>query len=352
MCDQRKNSQPVTCPLRSRSHWLNFAGDSANCPATEKAWRTAAALTVRSPTRRSVFYGRPVFVPEGWKTGCLSGGPQVFRLSLSVKGGREMATTLTRPKIDVKSLDPYAFMAVLGKRVIHPGGRRSTEELFNLARLQAGQRALDVGCGVGTTAIQMAGRFGASVTAIDISPIMLERARPNVQRVGLGREIEVEQGDILALRFGDSTFDRVIAEAVTMFVDRQRAAKELVRVCRPGGMVLATEFFWRQPPTEEAREIFLGQVCPGMQLDKLDGWVRIYKDAGLSAIEVRSGPFEMMTPRGFIQDEGVINAFACMFRGLSRVAYLRKMAWLMPRISRAVPYLGYILVGGLKPATS
>jgi hypothetical protein len=91
-------------------------------------------------------------------------------------------------------------------------------------------------------------------------------------------------------------------------------------------MVLATEFFWRQPPTEEAREIFLGQVCPGMQLDKLDGWVRIYKDAGLSAIEVRSGPFEMMTPRGFIQDEGFINAFACMFRGLSRVAYLRKMA--------------------------
>ncbi len=248
---------------------------------------------------------------------CRSGKPQVFQWSPWGKGGLELATTLTRKKIDVQSMDPYAFMAVLGKRVIHPGGRRSTEELFDLARLQDGQKALDVGCGVGTTAIQMARRFGAAVTAIDISPIMLERARRNVQRVGLGREIEVDQGDILALRFADSTFDRVIAEAVTMFVDRQRAAKELVRVCRPGGMVLATEFFWRQPPTEEAREIFLGQVCPGMQLDKLDGWVRIYKDAGLSAIEVRSGPFEMMTPRGFIQDEGFINAFACMFRAIS-----------------------------------
>jgi len=262
-----------------------------------------------------------------------------------------MAPTLTRPELDVKSLDPYTFLAVLGKRVIHPGGRRSTEELFNLAQLRPGQKALDVGCGVGTTAIQMARRFGVAVTALDISPIMLDRARRNVRRVGLERDIDVEQGDILALRFPTSTFDRVIAEAVTMFVDRQRAAKELVRVCRPGGMVLATEFFWRQPPTEEAREIFLGQVCPGMQLDQLDGWVRIYKDAGLSAIEVRSGPFEMMTPRGFIQDEGFVNAFACMLRGLSRVAYLRKMAWLMPRISRAVPYLGYILVGGLKPST-
>ena len=263
-----------------------------------------------------------------------------------------MAATLTRPELDVRALDPYTFLAVLGKRVIHPGGRRSTEELFNLAHLQAGQKVLDVGCGVGTTAIQMARRFGVTVTAVDISPIMLERARTNVQRVGLAQEIEVEQGDILALRFRGSTFDRVIAEAVTMFVDRQRAAGELVRVCRPGGMVLATEFFWRQPPTDEAREIFLGQVCPGMQLDQLDGWVRIYKDAGLSAVEVRSGPFEMMTPRGFIQDEGLANALACMLRGLSRAAYLRKMAWLMPRISRAVPYLGYILIAGVKPAAA
>ena len=214
-----------------------------------------------------------------------------------------MAATLTRARVDVKSLDPYTFKAVIGKRVIHPGGRHSTQQLFELAQLRSGHKALDVGCGVGTTAIELSRRFGVAVTALDISPIMLERARRNVQRIGLEREIEVEQGDILALRFPDATFDRVIAEAVTMFVDRQRAAKELVRVCRPGGMVLATEFFWRQPPTEEAREIFLGQVCPGMQLDKLDGWVRIYKDAGLSAIEVRSGPFEMMTPRGFIQDE-------------------------------------------------
>src|SRR2546428_10599964 len=102
-----------------------------------------------------------------------------------------MATTLSRPKIDVNSLDPYAFMAVLGKRVIHPGGRRSTEELFNLARLQGGQKALDVGCGVGTTAIQMARRFGTAVTAIDISPIMLERASRNVRRAGIERNIEI-----------------------------------------------------------------------------------------------------------------------------------------------------------------
>src|SRR5437016_354353 len=237
MSDLRKSSRPVICRPQSRSPLLNSADGCANCPATKKWWPTAAAPTARSPTRPFVFSNRPGFVPDGSKTDCRSGRPQVFQWSPWGKGGLELATTLTRKKIDVQSIDPYTFMAVLGKRVIHPGGRRSTEELFDLAHLQVGQKALDVGCGVGTTAIQIARRFGAVVTAIDISPIMLERARRNVQRAGLGREIDVEQGDILALRFEDSTFDRVIAEAVTMFVERKRAAKELVRVWRQGGMV-------------------------------------------------------------------------------------------------------------------
>ncbi len=171
---------------------------------------------------------------------------------------------------DVAQLDPYAFLAVLGKRVIHPGGRRSSEELFLRAGFQPDQQVLDVGCGVGTSAITIARRFGATVTAVDVSPIMLTRASSNVRRTGLTGQVTVTSGDILALDFPDNRFDRVIAEAVTMFVDRPRAVRELIRVCKPGGRVLATEFFWREPPPPEAREIFLGQVCPGMQVDTLE----------------------------------------------------------------------------------
>jgi SAM-dependent methyltransferase len=257
--------------------------------------------------------------------------------------------TLSRSTFDVSRLDPYAFLAVLGKRVIHPGGRQSTEELFDFAQIAPGQRVLDVGCGVGTTAIEIARRFGADATAVDISPLMLERARSNVMQAHLGSQVHVEAGDILELPYGDGSFDRVVAEAVTMFVDRPRAAAELVRVCRPGGMVLATEFLWRQPPTDEARELFLGQLCPGMQLDNLDGWVQIYARAGLTDINVRTGAFELMTARGFLKDEGFLNAVACMARGLSRPVRVRKMAWMMPRLRKAVPFLGYVLVAGRKP---
>lgn len=115
---------------------------------------------------------------------------------------------------------------------------------------------------------------------------------------------------------------------------------------------MATEFYWREPPTTDAREIVLGQVCPGLQFDTLDDWVEIYGSAGLSDIETETGPFEMMSPRGFLVDEGFAHSLAIIGRVAARPSNMRKMAWLMPRMSKAVPYLGYILVTGHKPAGS
>jgi ubiquinone/menaquinone biosynthesis C-methylase UbiE len=262
--------------------------------------------------------------------------------------------TVTEPRkldpIEVERLDPYVFMAVVGKRVIHPGGRAATEQLLRRAAISPNDHVLDVGCGVATTAVTVASRFGASVTAVDISPVMLERARAAVREAGLESQVAVQEGDILSLPFSDDSFDVIIAEAVTMFVDRARAARELVRVCRPGARVLATEFTWRRPPSEEAREVFLGQVCPGLKFDTVEDWKRIYADAGLTDLQVDEGPFEMMTPKGFVADEGVARTLTVIGRVVARPAYMKKMMWLMPRMRRAVPYLGYIVVAGRKPS--
>jgi ubiquinone/menaquinone biosynthesis C-methylase UbiE len=234
---------------------------------------------------------------------------------------------------DVAKLDPYQLMGVLGKRVIHPGGKRSTEELFSLAAITESQHVLEVGCGVGTTAVEIARRFGARVTAVDIDEEMLEAARTSVMRAGLGKSIETRQADIQSLPFADETFDCVVIEAVTMFVDRDQAAREIVRVCKRGGRIVDHEFIWRRPPPAGARSIFVGEVCPGITFDSPADWRSLYEKAGLS---------------GFVRDEG-FNTVRVFIKSCSRLAYLRKLAWLMRRMARTMPYLGYVVIGGIRP---
>lgn len=104
-------------------------------------------------------------------------------------------------------------MAVIGKRVIHPGGRASTEALLHRAELTSSSAVLDVGCDVGTIAI--AHRYGARVTAVGIDPLMLDRAATNVRAAHVGSLVTIEPGDILELVHNANGFDVVIAEAVT-----------------------------------------------------------------------------------------------------------------------------------------
>jgi len=249
---------------------------------------------------------------------------------------------------EIRALDPYQLMAELGKTVIHPGGSRSTEELLAMAAPAPGHRVLDAGCGIGTTAAQIARRFNCEVVALDINEANLDRARCTVEQVGVDERVTLQRGDIEQLDLEDESFDVVIVEAVTMFVHRKRAAAEVVRVCRRGGRVVDHEFIWRKPPTPGARELFMGKVCPGIDFDTEADWTDLYQEAGLENLQTTTGPFAMMTPSGFLRDEGPLGSARFMGRVVSRPVYVRKMSWLMPRMMRAMPYLGYVVVGGTR----
>ena len=99
--------------------------------------------------------------------------------------------------------------------------------------VQSGQRVLDVAAGTGTSAIPAA-RRGAQVTATDLTPELLEVGRAAAAADGL--DLTWQTADAEALPFGDASFDVVMSCIGVMFAPHhQRAADELVRVCRPGG---------------------------------------------------------------------------------------------------------------------
>lgn len=109
------------------------------------------------------------------------------------------------------------------------------ENLCETVDVFPGERVLDVACGSGNTAIAAARRF-AEVTSIDYVPALLDRARERAAAERL--EIDFVEGDAEALPFDDSSFDCVLSTFGAMFApDQERAAAELLRVCRPGGRI-------------------------------------------------------------------------------------------------------------------
>jgi ubiquinone/menaquinone biosynthesis C-methylase UbiE len=253
---------------------------------------------------------------------------------------------LTKEQID--QLDPYQFMAELGKQVIHPGGKQSTQQVYRMADLNKHHYVLDIGCGVGATAIDMARKYGCTVVASDIDPNMLEKAKQNVSQTNLTDKVEVTNADIQQMPFADNEFDMVIVEAVTMFVNRKKAVEESRRACKSGGKVIEHEFIWRKKPTTEARRISEGEVCPGIKFDTAEDWIKLFEENGFEVEDHETGKFMMMSPSGFLKDEGIGGTFQLMAKTFSRRAYINKMMWMMPRMMKVKSSLGYIVLSANK----
>lgn len=115
------------------------------------------------------------------------------------------------------------------------------ERLVEALEPRAGERWLDVGTGTGAVAVRAA-RAGATVTGVDIAPALIETARRVAGDEGLAIRFDV--GDAQALPYPDASFDVVSsAQGVVFAPDHTAAARELGRVCRPGGRLGMTA--WR-----------------------------------------------------------------------------------------------------------
>ena len=122
---------------------------------------------------------------------------------------------------------------------------RQRQRMLEILDAQPGERVVDVGCGPGLLALQLADAVSPDgrILGIDSSAAMLELAR---QRCGHLDNVEFIECDATAVEADDASADIVVCAQVLLYVnDVDGAVREFARILKPGGRVLIVETDWR-----------------------------------------------------------------------------------------------------------
>jgi SAM-dependent methyltransferase len=185
----------------------------------------------------------------------------------------------------------------------------------------AGLRVLDFGCGHGMAGVVMA-RRGACVTGFDLSAGYLAEASRRALANGISLNLVAADGE--RLPFADACFDRVWGNAVLHHLDLKRAAQEVHRVLRPGGVAVFCEPWGENPLLDWARRQL---PYPGKQRTRDERPLRAANLAVLRAV------FPVMEVEGH-------QLLSMARRVLGDSALSRGLAWCDARLLRGVPMLG------------
>ena len=143
-----------------------------------------------------------------------------------------------------RQADPFADLAA-------HSAASSMRLVLAASGVGADDEVLDVACGPGLLTCALA-RVARRAVGVDVVPAMLERARKEQQRAGLDN-LAWQAGDARALPFADASFDRVVTRfSFHHLVDPAQALGEMVRVCRPGGIVTVVD----AAPAAQARAAY------------------------------------------------------------------------------------------------
>ena len=117
---------------------------------------------------------------------------------------------------------------IWGEGYMTPGGSDNVEKMFNGIET-AGKRILDIGCGLGGQAFEMANTFGADVVGIDLEAPLIKRATEAATKMGLQDRCKFRIAKAGALDFPDQSFDIVATSgAITQVSDKEISSGNVI----------------------------------------------------------------------------------------------------------------------------
>jgi len=158
--------------------------------------------------------------------------------------------------------DSFHFALFSGAESLHEAMVATERGLADEGGFRPGMRVLDIGCGVGGPALNIAEHSGAHVTGVNIVPHQIEIARRRAVERGLAERTSFEVADGMRMPFPDGAFDAAyIFEAGCHMPEKARFYVECARVLRPGGVFLGNDWLQRDGLTTAEAAQHIEPIC-------------------------------------------------------------------------------------------
>ena len=172
----------------------------------------------------------------------------------------------------------------------HPGGLELTARLAGLMNLGPASRVLDVGSGLGTSAVFLSKTLGCETVGVTLESEGVAAGIDRANREGVGELVSFIQGDIQEVELDGRSFDAAMLECVLSIVpDKRMALRRVHAALRPGGLLGITDVTvdGRLPPELDGLAAVV--ACVGSALS-LDAYASLVVDEGLTVERVEALP--------------------------------------------------------------
>lgn len=245
----------------------------------------------------------------------------------------------------VSKCDIFDFMAkYVGMTVVHPGGYDATRELLDKLQIDNSSHVIDIACGKGTSAIYAARKYGCKVTAIDISPELIEEAKRIARMKNVAQRVDFAVCDALKLPYENESFDAAMSQAMLVLVDDKiQAIKEARRVLKKGGNAGWLELSWKSEPTEEFIDHVSTVLCSYCmrRAETYEGWKTTFETAGIRNVGIIKRTFKNGSLFDMLRDEGLVNSLRIFSRYVGNSDVRKRMQLINRTITGFADYFGY-----------
>ena len=251
----------------------------------------------------------------------------------------------------VEDMNYFELLAWLGIGSSHPGGFPATQQNLNAMQIKTEEYVLDAGCGSGLTACHLAKTTGCKIIGIDINPQMIEKACLRAEKEGVSHLVEFRVADVYNLPFANNHFDFVMAESITVFLDKVKVYQEFYRVLKPEGRVADLEMVLLAELPAQLRMQMEACFGSGTNPSLYEEWLDALAQAGFQDVVLKN-PQRMRNNGNVLMNE--LKKDWVLVKGLAEKApYLPALITRLQKnagfMKKNVGYFGFGLVCGRKP---